>query len=331
MTDVIAPTIKTREQIEKDLRRGVPMHNAPGVDAGRPERKPEWLKVRVRQGENFTELQSIMRERGLATVCEQAACPNIYECWEAREATFLACGDLCTRRCGFCDVMTAKPHALDADEPAKIAEAVRLMGLKFTVVTGVARDDLDDGASEHWAAIIRSIRAEMPDCGIEVLIPDFKGRSQHPRESLATVIAEKPDVLAHNLETVLRLHKAIRPGFGYRSSLELLGWAKELRADQVTKSNLIVGMGETEDEVYTAMRDLRQVGCDILTIGQYLQPSTSWHLPVDRWVHPDEFARFKDFGENELGFAWVESGPLVRSSYHAGKQYRSAADRLATT
>jgi lipoyl synthase len=329
MAQVIAPTIRTREQVEKDLRRGVPMHRAPGDDAGRPERKPEWLKVRVRQGENFTELRNIMRERGLATVCEQAACPNIYECWEAREATFLACGDLCTRRCGFCDVMTAKPHALDAEEPAKIAEAVRLMGLKFAVVTGVARDDLDDGASAHWAAIIRSIREEMPECGIEVLIPDFKGRAQHPRDSLATVIAEKPEVLAHNLETVPRLHKEIRPGFGYRSSLELLKWAKELRPDQVTKSNLIVGMGESEDEVFGSMRDLRDVGCDILTIGQYLQPSTSWHLPVDRWVHPDEFARYKEYGEKELGFAWVESGPLVRSSYHAGKQYRSAADRLA--
>ncbi|MFP5299212.1 MAG: lipoyl synthase [Actinomycetota bacterium] len=328
MADVIQPTIRTREQVEKDLRRGVPMHLAPGEGAGRPTRKPEWLKVRVRYGDNYSELRNIMRERGLSTVCEQAACPNIYECWEAREATFLACGDLCTRRCGFCDVMTAKPHALDPQEPAKIAEAVRLMGLKFAVVTGVARDDIDDGAAEHWAAIIREIRAQQPDCGVEVLIPDFKGRKVDPRDSLATVIEERPDVLAHNLETVRRLHPTIRPGFGYDASLELLRWAKELRVDQVTKSNLIVGMGETEEEVYEAMRDLRSVGCDILTIGQYLQPSVSWHLPVDRWVHPDEFARFKRYGEEELGFAWVESGPLVRSSYHAGKQYRSAAARL---
>lgn len=329
MTDVIQPTIRTREQVERDLRRGVPMHLAPGVEADRPTRKPEWLKVRVRHGENFTELRDIMRDRGLATVCEQAACPNIYECWEAREATFLACGDLCTRRCGFCDVMTAKPNPLDPDEPSKIAEAVRLMGLKFAVVTGVARDDLDDGAAAHWAAIIKAIRSQTPDCGVEVLIPDFKGRKVHPRESLATVLAERPDVLAHNLETVRQLHPQIRPGFGYDSSLELLRWAKELRSDQVTKSNLIVGMGETEDEVYEAMRDLRDVGCDVLTIGQYLQPSVSWHLPVDRWVHPDEFARFKSFGENELGLAWVESGPLVRSSYRAGKQFHSAAERLA--
>jgi lipoic acid synthetase len=330
MADVIASTLRTREQIEKDLRRGVPMHAAPGTSApARPERKPEWLKVRVQQGANFTELRDIMRERGLATVCEQAACPNIYECWEAREATFLACGDLCTRRCGFCDIMTAKPKALDAGEPAKIAEAVRLMGLKFAVITGVARDDLDDAASAHWAAIIKAVRESMPDCGIEVLIPDFKGRKETPRQSLACVIEARPDVLAHNLETVERLHPSIRPGFGYRASLDLLAWAKELRSDQVTKSNLIVGMGETEDEVYGAMRDLKAVGCDVLTIGQYLQPSLAWHLPVGRWVHPDEFARFKIYGENELGLAWVESGPLVRSSYHAGKQYRSASARLA--
>ena len=330
MANVLQPTIRTREQVERDLRRGVKIGDAPGTDAPRPQRRPDWLKVRVQQGENFTELRNIMRERGLHTVCEEAACPNIYECWEAREATFLLCGDLCTRRCSFCDVMTAKPHALDPEEPAKIAEAVRLMGLKFAVITGVARDDMDDGASTHWAATIEAVREAMPDCGIEVLIPDFKGRKEHPRDSLARVIASGPDVLAHNLETVERMHPSIRPGFGYRASLELLKWAKELRSDQVTKSNLIVGMGETEQEVYDAMRDLRAVGCDVLTIGQYLQPSVSWHLPVDRWVHPDEFARYKIYGENELGFAWVESGPLVRSSYHAGKQYRSAAARLAS-
>jgi lipoic acid synthetase len=329
VAEVLIPTIRSREEVERDLRRGVPMRSAPGPSAARPQRRPDWLKVRVQNGANFTELRNIMRERGLHTVCEEAACPNIYECWEAREATFLLGGDRCTRRCGFCDVMTAKPHALDPDEPAKIAEAVRLMGLKFAVVTGVARDDLADGASVHWAATISAIRDALPDCGVEVLIPDFKGRSEHPRASLARVIEAKPDVLAHNLETVRRLHPSIRPGFGYDASLQLLAWAKELRADQVTKSNIIVGMGETEDEVYDAMRDLHATGCDVLTIGQYLQPSVSWHLPVDRWVHPDEFARFKAFGENELGFAWVESGPLVRSSYHAGKQYRSASARLS--
>ena len=329
MAQVIQPSIGIGKDVQRDLRRGVPLHAAPGEGAGRPTRKPEWLKVRVQQGENFTELRNIMRERGLATVCEQAACPNIYECWEAREATFLLCGDLCTRRCGFCDVMTAKPQPLDAAEPAKVAEAVRLMGLRFAVITGVARDDRDDAASGHWAATIEAVREQTPGCGIEVLIPDFKGRKEAPRDSLARVIAARPDVLAHNLETVERLHPAIRPGFGYRASLDLLAWAKELRPDQITKSNLIVGMGETEDEVYGALRDLRSVGCDIVTIGQYLQPTVSWHLPVDRWVHPDEFARYKAFGENELGFAWVESGPLVRSSYHAGKQYQAASARLS--
>ncbi len=328
MDQVLIPTIKSRAEVERDLRRGEPMRRAPGEDAPRPQRRPEWLKVRVQRGENFTELRNIMRERGLHTVCEEAACPNIYECWEAREATFLLCGDLCTRRCSFCDVMTAKPQPLDPEEPEKIAEAVRLMGLKFAVITGVARDDLADAASHHWAATVRAVRASMPDCGIEVLIPDFKGRQEHPRTSLARVIEARPDVLAHNLETVPRLHPQIRPGFGYEASLELLRWSKELRSDQVTKSNIIVGMGEREEEVYDAMRDLREAGCDVLTIGQYLQPSVSWHLPVDRWVHPDEFARFKEFGENELDLAWVESGPLVRSSYHAGKQYLSAAARL---
>lgn len=325
----VIPTIRTRESIERDLRRGTPLHAAPGPDAPRPQRRPEWLKVRVRTGENFSELRSIMRERGLHTVCEEAACPNIYECWEAREATFLLCGDLCTRRCSFCDVMTAKPQPLDPEEPAKIAEAVRLMGLRFAVVTGVARDDLDDAASAHWAATVRAIREVMPGCGVEILIPDFKGRKEPPRASLERVIDARPDVLAHNLETVRRLHPAIRPGFGYESTLDLLRWAKEIRSDQVTKSNLIVGMGEREDEVYEAMRDLRAAGCDVLTIGQYLQPSVSWHLPVDRWVEPAEFERYKAYGEQELDFAWVESGPLVRSSYHAGKQYARAAERLA--
>ncbi|MEA2477293.1 MAG: lipoyl synthase [Actinomycetota bacterium] len=329
MGQVLIPTIKSRAEVERDLRRGVPLRAAPGEDAPRASRRPEWLKVKVQQGENFTELRNIMRERGLHTVCEEAACPNIYECWEAREATFLLCGDLCTRRCSFCDVMTAKPQPLDPEEPAKIAEAIKLMGLRFAVITGVARDDMPDAASAHWAATVRAVRDAIPECGIEVLIPDFKGRKEHPRDSLARVIDASPDVLAHNLETVRRIHAEIRPGFGYDASLRLLEWAKELRADQVTKSNIIVGMGEREEEVYEAMRDLRAVGCDVLTIGQYLQPSVSWHLPVDRWVHPAEFARYKLYGENELGFAWVESGPLVRSSYHAGKQYRSAAERLA--
>jgi lipoyl synthase len=336
MTKALIPTInisskRGAKDLEADLRRGAPLRQAPGPGAVRPTRRPEWLRVKVRQGPNFTELRSIMQERGLHTVCEEASCPNIYECWEAREATFLLAGDLCTRRCGFCDVMTARPGPLDEDEPAKIAEAVSLMGLRFAVVTGVARDDLDDAGSAHWARTVAAVRAANQGCGIEVLIPDFKGRREHPRASLGRVVDAGPDVLAHNLETVARLHPKIRPGFGYRSSLELLLWAKELRPDQVTKSNLIVGMGETEAEIYDAMRDLKEASCDVLTIGQYLQPSVSWHLPVERWVHPDEFARYKAYGEGELGLAWVESGPLVRSSYHAGDQYRRASARLAAT
>jgi lipoyl synthase len=192
-------TIKTRDQIERDLRRGVPLRDAPAAPEHARARRPEWLKVRVQHGDNFVELRNIMRERGLHTVCEEAACPNIYECWEAREATFLLGGDRCTRRCGFCDVMTARPDPLDPEEPRKIAEAVRLMGLRFAVVTGVARDDLADGGSAHWATTIRAIRDAIPDCGVEVLIPDFKGRKEHPRDSLARVIAAAPDVLAHNL------------------------------------------------------------------------------------------------------------------------------------
>ncbi len=322
-------TIKTRDEIERDLRRGASMRDVAGPAAPRA-RRPDWLKVRVRHGENFLELKKIMRERGLHTVCEEAACPNIYECWEAREATFLLCGDLCTRRCAFCDVMTARPQPLDDQEPEKLAEAARLMGLKFAVVTGVARDDLPDAGSAHWAKTIRTLRADAPECGIEVLIPDFKGRREHPRASLARVVAEKPDVLAHNLETIRRLHPRIRPGFDYDSSLRLLAWAKELEPGQITKSNVIVGMGEREEEVYEAIRDLRGAGCDLLTVGQYLQPSLAWHLAVDRWVEPDEFARYKRYGEDELGFAWVEAGPLVRSSYHAGRQYRSARARMGS-
>ena len=203
------------------------------------------------------------------------------------------------------------------------------MGLRFAVITGVARDDLDDAGSAHWAAHHRCGERGQRGLRDRGLDPRLQGPQGAPRDSLARVIEAQPDVLAHNLETVARLHPKIRPGFGYRSSLELLAWAKELRSEQVTKSNLIVGMGETEAEVYEAMADLNQAGCDVLTIGQYLQPSVSWHLPVDRWVHPDEFARYKAYGEDELGLAWVESGPLVRSSYHAGEQYRRAAARLA--
>jgi lipoic acid synthetase len=284
-----------------------------------PARRPEWLKVKALAGPNFTDLKRIMRSQSLHTVCEEASCPNVYECWEEREATFLVLGDRCTRRCGFCDVMTAKPSAVDEGEPARIADAVRAMGLRYVVLTGVARDDLPDGGARIWAACVRAVRSTVPGCSVEVLPSDFAGGEA----DIETVIAAEPDVFAHNLETVRRLHARIRPAFGYDRSLEVLRIAKRARTGQITKSNLILGMGERPEEVREAMADLRETGCDILTIGQYLQP-TKFHLPVDRWVTPGEFAEHATSGMSELGFAHVESGPLVRSSYHAGKQLARA-------
>jgi lipoic acid synthetase len=293
----------------------------PAEPAGR---RPDWLKTKLRTGPNFLELKGLMRNQGLHTVCEEAGCPNIYECWESREATFLILGDKCTRRCGFCDVMTAKPDAVDEDEPAKIAETVQAMGLRYVVLTGVARDDLPDGGARIWAAAIRAVRDAVPGIGVEILPADFKGGEA----DIGTVIAAEPDVFAHNLETVRRLHGRIRPAFGYDRSIDVLRIAKRLRPAQVTKSNLILGMGERPDEVPQAMRDLRDADCDLLTIGQYLRPSAQ-HLPVDRWVTPEEFGEHARFGMDELGFAHVEAGPLVRSSYHAGKQFSRAAPALA--
>jgi lipoic acid synthetase len=281
-------------------------------------RKPAWLKVRLQAGPNYADLKDIMRGRSLHTVCEEAMCPNISECWEEREATFLILGDTCTRRCGFCDVMTAKPDPVDEDEPHRVADAVRTMGLRFVVVTGVARDDLPDGGARIWAATIHAIRDAVPGCGVEVLPTDFSGGER----DIATVIAAEPDVFAHNLETVRRLHQRIRPAFGYDRTLEVLRTAKRLRRAQVTKSNLILGMGERPDEVPEALADIAAAGAEIVTMGQYLQP-TPFHLPVDRWVAPDEFTEWKRVGES-LGIAHVEAGPLVRSSYHAGEQYRRA-------
>lgn len=291
----------------------------------RGERKPAWLKVRLRSGPYASELRTIMRGLDLHTVCEEAMCPNIHECWEDREATFLILGDRCTRRCGFCDVMTAKPAEVDADEPTRIAEAVARMGLRFVVLTGVARDDLPDGGAAIWAETVRRVKEAMPGAGVEVLPSDFKGGER----DITTVLEAGPDVFAHNLETVRRLHDRIRPAFGYDRSLEVLRIAQGVRPSQVTKSNLILGMGERPDEVAEAMRDLVGAGCDILTMGQYLQP-TPHHLPVDRWVHPDEFASHAREGE-AMGIAHVEAGPLVRSSYHAGAQYRRALERGLVT
>jgi lipoic acid synthetase len=303
-------------------RLHLPIVSTTGVPATEG-RKPPWLKVRLQTGPNYADLKGIMRGRSLHTVCEEAMCPNIHECWEDREATFLILGDKCTRRCGFCDVMTAKPDPVDEDEPRRIAEAVGEMGLRFVVLTGVARDDLPDGGARIWATAVRAIREAVPGCGVEVLPADFNGGER----DLATVMASEPDVFAHNLETVRRLHERIRPAFGYDRSLEVLETAKRLRPGQVTKSNLILGMGERPEEIPQALRDIADAGAEIVTIGQYLQP-TPFHLPVDRWVTPDEFAEWKRVGES-IGIAHVEAGPLVRSSYHAGKQLRRALE--ATT
>jgi lipoyl synthase len=287
-----------------------------GPDGG-PGPKPPWLKVRLATGPNVAELRGLMRGLDLHTVCEEAMCPNLGECWDAREATFLLLGSRCTRRCGFCDVMTAKPDAPDPDEPQRIAEAVRAMGLRHVVVTGVARDDLPDGGAAIWAQTIRAVRRSTPDCRIEVLPSDFKGGAH----DIATVISAGPDVFAHNLETVRRLHATIRPAFGYDRSLDVLRIAKGTRPGQVTKSNLILGMGERPDEVAEALRDIADAGVNVVTIGQYLRP-TPYHLPVDRWVAPEEFDAHAHAGEG-MGLH-VEAGPLVRSSYHAGEQFRRA-------
>jgi len=298
-------------------------HSVGCAQTARPAgRRPEWLKIKAQTGPNYTELKRIMRDQALNTVCEEAGCPNIYECWEDREATFLVLGHKCTRRCGFCDVMTAKPDPADEDEPGRIAEAVAAMGLRYVVITGVARDDLPDGGARLWAECVRTVRSAVPGCKVELLPPDFKG---DPR-AVATVMDAEPDVFAHNLETVRRLHLRIRPAFDYDRSLEVLRLAKALRPNGITKSNLILGMGEQPEEVGEAMADLRAVGCDLLTVGQYLQP-TRYHLPVDRWVTPEEFAEHARVGK-DMGFAHVEAGPLVRSSYHAGKQLARAVASL---
>ena len=286
--------------------------------------RPPWLKTKLRTGRNYGQLKHLVKDLELHTVCEQASCPNIYECWEAKEATFLILGGQCTRRCGFCDIETGKPGPLDFGEPDRVAAAVEHLGLNFAVVTGVERDDSSPiEVAGIWAATIRAIHRRIPTCKVEVLTGDLKGK----REAVAAVVEAAPDVFAHNLETSERLHRKIRPGFRYERTLDVLRMAKEMNPVMPTKSNIIVGMGETDEEVYQCLRDLRSAGVDLVTIGQYLAPSVDHHLPVDRWVTPERFAEYSAAGE-QMGFAWVESGPLVRSSYHAGKQYEAASSRL---
>ena len=282
-----------------------------GLLAGEPER-PEWMKVKAHLNtDGYKDLKHLMRDQNLNTVCEEAGCPNIYECWSQGTATLMLLGDKCTRACAFCDVTTGRPGEVDLDEPQRAAAAVVAMGLNHAVLTSVNRDDLPDGGAAIFAETIRRIRDDLPECDVEVLIPDFKGDT----DALDTVMAAKPSVLNHNTETVLRLQRDIRTGANYGRSLSLLARAKWANPSGTVKSGLIVGMGETEDEILAALADLRAVGVDIVTIGQYLRP-TARHRRIDRYVHPDEFARYAEEGKR-LGLPHVESGPLVRSSYHA--------------
>lgn len=285
------------------------------------ERKPPWIKVKATMGPEYGKLRSLVAREGLHTVCQEAGCPNIYECWEDREATFLIGGDQCTRRCDFCQIDTGKPAEFDADEPRRVAESVATMGLRYATVTGVARDDLPDGGAWLYAETVRQIHALVPGCGVELLIPDFDGKP----EQLDEVFGARPEVLAHNVETVPRIFRRIRPAFSYERSLEVLTAARA--AGLVTKSNLILGLGEERAEVSQALRDLHEAGCELVTITQYLRP-TPRHHPVERWVKPEEFTELAAEAER-IGFAGVMSGPLVRSSYRAGRLYRQALDARA--
>ncbi|MGD0381767.1 MAG: lipoyl synthase [Acidimicrobiales bacterium] len=289
----------------------------PGSGLPREARKPPWLRVPARMGEEFLGLRRTMRDLGLVTVCEEAGCPNIFECWADGTATFMINGERCTRSCGFCLVDTRHPEPVDADEPDRVAAAVARLNLAYAVVTAVARDDLPDGGAAGFADTIAAIRRACPTTAVEVLVPDCKGDAS----SLATIFGARPDVLNHNLETVARLQRAVRPSAGYGRSLAVLGRAKA--AGLTTKSGMILGMGERRDEVVGALADLRAVGVDIVTLGQYLRP-TAAHLPVARWWAPEEFDDLRAIGE-EMGFAHVEASPLTRSSYHARGAAASAA------
>jgi lipoic acid synthetase len=303
---------------------GRPLLRLEARNAATPiERKPSWIRATMRTGPEYSEIKSLVHSRRLHTVCEEAGCPNIYECWEDREATFLIGGEVCTRRCDFCQIDTGRPAPLDTGEPTRVAESVATMGLRYATVTGVARDDLADGGAWLYAQTVRRIHDLNPGTGVELLIPDF----QADPDQLRQVFDARPEVLAHNLETVPRVFRRIRPGFRYERSLEVLRRAHE--AGLVTKSNLILGLGERDDEIEPAMRDLLAAGCDLLTITQYLRP-TPRHHPVERWVRPERFVELAGQAES-LGFAGVMAGPLVRSSYRAGRLYRHALERRANS
>jgi lipoic acid synthetase len=293
------------------------------------ERKPPWIKTTMRTGPEYTRIKELVKSEGLHTVCQEAGCPNIFECWEDKEATFLIGGEQCTRRCDFCQIDTGKPQPLDTDEPRRVAESVKTMGLRYATVTGVARDDLDDEGSWLYAETVRQIHALDIGTKVELLIPDFSGNP----ELLGHVFEAAPEVLAHNVETVPRIFKRIRPAFTYERSLDVLTQARAVGL--VTKSNLILGMGETIEEVHQALQDLHAAGCELITITQYLRPSPRHH-PVERWVRPEEFVELAEYA-TEVGFSGVMSGPLVRSSYRAGRLYeqalhaRASGDRASIT
>jgi lipoyl synthase len=308
--------VSTESGIRKPLRLEVRNAQTP------IERKPPWIKTTLRTGPEYKDLKALVKREGLHTVCEEAGCPNIYECWEDREATFLIGGEQCTRRCDFCQIDTGKPAELDRDEPRRVAESVQAMGLKYSTVTGVARDDLPDGGAWLYAETVRQIHTLNPNTGVELLAPDFNAIP----EQLLEVFESRPEVFAHNVETVPRIFKRIRPAFRYQRSLDVITAARDFGL--VTKSNLILGMGETPEEVRTALDDLHAAGCDIVTITQYLRPSARHH-PIERWVHPEEFVEHQAYAEG-VGFVGVLAGPLVRSSYRAGRLYAEAARDRAT-
>ena len=283
------------------------------------EKKPEWIRNKAKFGPEYTKLRALVTNENLHTVCQEAACPNIFECWEDREATFLIGGHACTRRCDFCNIDTGKPEPLDKDEPRRVAESIRSMNLNYATITGVARDDLDDEGAWLYANTIEMVHQLNPQTKVEMLAPDFSGNS----ELLNQVFAAQPEVFAHNLETVPRIFKSIRPAFKYERSLDVLKQAHDFGL--ITKSNLILGMGEDRVEITQALKDLRSVNCDLITITQYLRPSVKHH-PISRWVKPQEFVELKSEAE-DLGFAGVMSGPLVRSSYRAGRLYKAAQEQ----
>jgi lipoyl synthase len=286
------------------------------------ERKPEWIKTRANMGPEYTRLRSLVKSEGLHTVCQEAACPNIFECWEDKEATFLIGGERCTRRCDFCNIDTGKPEPLDRDEPRRVAESVQSMGLKYATITGVTRDDLEDEGAWLYAETIRKVHELNPGTGVEMLAPDFSGNPTLLNEVFET----RPEVFAHNLETVPRIFKQIRPAFTYERSLNVISQARAFGL--ITKSNLILGLGETREEISQALIDLHAAGCDLITITQYLRP-TNKHHPVERWVKPDEFVELAKEAE-DIGFSGVMSGPLVRSSYRAGRLYKQAQEKRAS-